>query len=181
MEEHSQLAGLGNVLSELSKNPALISTIARLVNNSGAQQPSSQSQNSETDPTNTAGLETIIKLMSSPDGAASKADRDQCTQNTEAPKAERPKNTPDIESILRALSIAQGTSSPNGKTHNSSNDFFDPIRHTLGGKEESENRIRLLNALRPYLCEERRNKLDVLIRLLRIVELGELKGLLGIR
>ena len=49
----------------------------------------------------------------------------------------------------------------------------------FGDKNEAENRIRLLNALRPYMCEERREIIDMLLKLLRIAELGELRGILG--
>lgn len=53
------------------------------------------------------------------------------------------------------------------------------IEKLLGGKTESENRVRLLNALRPYLSEERRSKLDLIMKLLKIAELGKLSGLLS--
>lgn len=181
MEEGSQLAGLENVLSGLSKNPELISTLVRLVNNGGTQQSAPSPQSSEANFANTSELETIIKLLTASDGAVPNSDRSQNTNAAEASKAERHQNIPDIESILRALSVAQGAPKLNQRVHNGTNDILNTVRQTLGGKEESENRIRLLNALRPYLCDERRNKLDVLIRVLRIVELGELRGLLGIR
>jgi len=53
------------------------------------------------------------------------------------------------------------------------------LHRMLGGKAECENRIRLLNALRPYLSEERRGKLDLLLKLLKIAELGQLSGILN--
>ena len=49
-------------------------------------------------------------------------------------------------------------------------------------REAEENRIRLLCALQPYLNDERRNKADVMIRilkLLRFTDLNELTSLLG--
>lgn len=46
-------------------------------------------------------------------------------------------------------------------------------------KNESENRVRLLNALRPYLNEERRCKIDLILKLLKIAELGKLSGILN--
>ena len=49
----------------------------------------------------------------------------------------------------------------------------------LGDKSDSENRLRLLNALRPYLSEERREKLDMLLKLLKLAELGKLSGILS--
>lgn len=48
--------------------------------------------------------------------------------------------------------------------------------------EEEENRIKLLSALMPYLNEDRREKADVMIRilkLLRFTDLNELTKLLG--
>lgn len=181
MEESSQLAGLENVLSGLAKNPELISTLVRLVNPGGTQQSTPPPQSSGSNFASAPELEAIINPVSASDGAAPSSDRSQNTNAAEAPKAEHRPNPPDIEGILRALSVAQGAPKLNQRANNGTNDILNTVRQTLGGKEESENRIRLLNALRPYLCEERRNKLDVLIRLLRIVELGELRGLLGIR
>lgn len=54
-----------------------------------------------------------------------------------------------------------------------------------GGKkrdDEEENRIRLLVALKPYLNEDRREKADIMIRLLKLLrfdDLNELSKLLG--
>ena len=53
------------------------------------------------------------------------------------------------------------------------------LNKLLGGKTESENRTRLLNALRPYLCEERRAKIDLILKLLKVAELGKLSGILN--
>ena len=49
----------------------------------------------------------------------------------------------------------------------------------LGSKTDSENRLCLLNALRPYLSEERRAKLDLILKLLKVAELGKLSGFLN--
>lgn len=48
--------------------------------------------------------------------------------------------------------------------------------------EEEENRIRLLVALKPYLNDDRREKADIMIRLLKLLrftDLNELTKLLG--
>ena len=48
--------------------------------------------------------------------------------------------------------------------------------------DEEENRIRLLIALKPYLNEDRREKADIMIRLLKLLrftDLNELSKLLG--
>ena len=55
----------------------------------------------------------------------------------------------------------------------------DTIHRMLGGKADCENRVRLLNALRPYLSEDRRCKLDLILKLLKIAELGQLSGILS--
>ena len=49
----------------------------------------------------------------------------------------------------------------------------------FGTREEIKNRIILLSAVRPYLSEERRQRLETVIRLLRLAELGSLSSLLG--
>ena len=48
----------------------------------------------------------------------------------------------------------------------------------LGTQEEIKNRIVLLNALRPYLSEARREKLETVIKLMRLAEIGALSSLL---
>lgn len=53
------------------------------------------------------------------------------------------------------------------------------VNKLLGSKTDSENRRCLLNALRPYLGEERRAKLDLLLKLLKVAELGKLSGFLN--
>lgn len=54
----------------------------------------------------------------------------------------------------------------------------DQLKRLLGGKTEAENRICLINALRPYLSEDRRCKADMLVKLLKLAELGVLKDIL---
>ena len=48
----------------------------------------------------------------------------------------------------------------------------------FGTKEEMQSRICLLNAVRPYLSEARRERLELIIKLLRLAELGGLSELL---
>ena len=54
------------------------------------------------------------------------------------------------------------------------------ISSIFGSQEEIKNRIILLNAVRPYLSEERRQRLEAVIRLLKLAELGALGSALGI-
>ncbi len=83
-------------------------------------------------------------------------------------EAERPP-APDISSLLGLL----GMNSQTGKqsSENTSGVF--------GSKEEMKNRISLLNAVKPYLSEERKDKLESVVKLLKLTELGELSALLG--
>ncbi len=53
------------------------------------------------------------------------------------------------------------------------------ISKIFGTKEEMHHRIALLNAVKPYLSDERREKLDTVIKLLKLTEIGELSGLLN--
>ena len=75
-----------------------------------------------------------------------------------------------LDSILGLLSPAsEHKETPSEKTSHS----------PLGSKEEIKNRIALLNAVKPFLCKERQEKLLLIIKLLRLSELGELANLLG--
>ncbi len=49
----------------------------------------------------------------------------------------------------------------------------------FGSKEDVKNRIALLNAVKPFLSEKRRERLDLVIKLLKLSELGELTKLLS--
>ena len=52
-------------------------------------------------------------------------------------------------------------------------------KNPFGSKEDIKNRIALLNAIKPFLGNERREKLELIIKLLKLSELGELTALLG--
>ena len=78
--------------------------------------------------------------------------------------------SPDIGAILGLLGAK------NDRAEGS-----DPTAHNgiFGSKEDVENRIALLSAVRPFLSKQRQEKLDLLIKLLKLSELGELTKLLG--
>jgi hypothetical protein len=64
--------------------------------------------------------------------------------------------------------------------HNTYSEHDNKDKHK--SDEEEENRIKLLIALKPYLNEERREKADMIIRLLKLMrftDLNELSKLLG--
>jgi hypothetical protein len=48
----------------------------------------------------------------------------------------------------------------------------------FGSREEIKNRIMLLSAVKPYLSEGRREKLETVIKMLRLAEIGTLGSLL---
>ena len=52
-------------------------------------------------------------------------------------------------------------------------------KNPFGSKEDIKNRIALLNAVKPFLSNERREKLELIVKLLKLSELGELTALLG--
>ncbi len=94
---------------------------------------------------------------------------------SQAPK-EPPKPPPaqgfDASSLLGFLGSLGGAENNRPKEQGQVSKIF-------GSKEEMQHRIALLNAVKPYLSEERRDKLDGVIKLLKLTELGELGGLLS--
>lgn len=81
-----------------------------------------------------------------------------------------PKNEPQGDPLSSILSMMNGT-----KT--------EPKREADGGgifgsREEIKNRIMLLSAVKPYLSEGRREKLETVIKMLRLAEIGTLGSLL---
>ena len=71
--------------------------------------------------------------------------------------------------------VEQTRSDPPKKDHGIS----ERITGIFGTREEIKNRILLLNALRPYLSEPRRERLEMVIKFLKLTELGELGSLLN--
>ncbi len=95
-------------------------------------------------------------------------------------KAERPPESddlPDIDKLkglLGMLSQASGNGAPKRDGGQSS------LSRLFGSKEEVRCRIALLSALKPYLSESRCEKLDTVIKLLKLSEIGELSQLTGL-
>ena len=73
--------------------------------------------------------------------------------------------------------LGKNDSAPPQSTQKNSNQG-NPLS-VFGSQEEIKNRIALLNAVRPYLSETRKERLEVVIKLLRLAELGSLASLLG--
>lgn len=111
--------------------------------------------------------------------------------------------SPDIGALIGALSQNPALLSVIGslteslqnqsKTETAKNADLSPLLGLLGAKEQNKtteaspfgskedikNRIALLDAVKPFLSEQRRERLDLIIKLLKLSELGELTGLLG--
>ncbi len=105
-------------------------------------------------------------------------------QKSEPPK-EKSATTSDavskLMSVLGGISSSQsGEKSSNGEAHNPKFSENSPFSvGVFGTKEEIKNRIALLAAVRPYLSEARRERLETIIKLLRLAELGTLSTLLS--
>ena len=103
-------------------------------------------------------------------------------QKNESPP---PKNDAVNDPLASLFSIMNGASSDgNGVTRNQPNGKNETEKGAqtfgklFGSQEEIKNRIMLLNAVRPYLSESRREKLETVIKMLRLAELGTLGSLL---
>jgi hypothetical protein len=155
---------LGSIISTLSSNPALLGMISELMKSS------TQTRQAEPAP---PPPPLIQNVSASAEKAVNHGDSGinpelistifsmlgQGNQGEQQPKISAPKE--NHEPTDRA---------------SKSND--NALSRLLGSSTESENRLRLLNALRPYLSDERREKLDLILKLLRLAELGHLSGLL---
>ena len=82
-------------------------------------------------------------------------------------------DTDNLRGLLGMLT--QGSAPEPPKSHQGS-----PLAKLFGSKEEVRCRIALLSALKPYLSESRCEKLDTVIKLLKLSELGELSRLTGL-
>ena len=78
---------------------------------------------------------------------------------------------PDPFSMLAGMSKGAPQSSSGGN-------FGASEGGILGSSEDIKNRINLLNAVRPYLSEARRQRLDTVIKLMRLSELGTLSSMM---
>lgn len=76
----------------------------------------------------------------------------------------------DVSSLLSLLS---------GNTERNEKPPEEAPLSPFGSKDDVKKRIALLNAVKPFLSEIRREKLELIIKLLRLSELGELTKLLG--
>ena len=92
------------------------------------------------------------------------------------PKSAKNDALPDADKLRGLLGmLTQGSTPEPPKSYQGS-----PLARLFGSKEEVRCRIALLSALKPYLCESRCEKLDMVIKLLKLSELGELSRLTGL-
>lgn len=89
------------------------------------------------------------------------------------PDSGKPDNGELFSKLMSVMGNSQNKSKPETKALPSA------VSSIFGSNEEIKNRMVLLNAVRPYLSEERRNRLEAVIKLLRLAELGTLGSLLG--
>lgn len=167
-------ADLLGIISSLGSDPSVMGAISELLKNTGnGATQSPQVQPSE--PPQTANFPQFTAPSANGYAQTGQFSRPQSGNGGVAQTGISPEL---IGSLLSALG---GTSPNGGKPNHAENgrDSADPLSKLLGGKTESENRIRLLNALRPYLNEERRSKLDLILKLLKLAELGKLSGFLN--
>ena len=85
------------------------------------------------------------------------------------PKNEPKPQAPDIMSLLSGMQKNTPPSHPSNEKSDGG---------VFGSGEDNKRRIALLNAVRPYLSESRQTRVDTVIKLLKIAELGTLSSLL---
>ena len=144
-----QLSDLGNMLSRLSENQSAMSALSGLLGNLSAP-PKKEPPKSDSDDI----LSFLSSLGNQRGGEHTSNAQKQAHENHD-------QRFPQIES-------------PSPKREQTN-----PLSSIFGTREEIKNRILLLNALRPYLSEPRRERLEMVIKLLKLTELGELSSLLN--
>ncbi len=92
------------------------------------------------------------------------------SKNKKSPEA--PPKQSDSDALLGLLGSLGGNKNSDVRADN-------PVSKLFGSKDDIHNRIALLNAVKPYLSPERRDKLEGVVKLLKLTELGELGGLLS--
>ena len=112
---------------------------------------------------NPAAMSAISGLMGAMNGSKSEPPKEKQTDDP-------------LASIMTMMGGERKTDEAPKASHGASG--ITSFSKMLGSKEEIKNRILLLNALRPYLSEARREKLETVIKLMRLAEIGTLGSLL---
>lgn len=147
-----QLSDLSGMISRLSENPAAMNALSSMLGNLGQSPPKSAPKNENPDI-----LSVLGSLSSLMNGSPPKPEYSARSEPLPPPQKER-----DGEDRFQS-----------DRPHS------DRLSSIFGTREEIKNRILLLNALRPYLSETRRERLELVIKLLKLTELGELGALLN--
>ena len=147
-----QLSDLSGLISRLSENPAAIQALGSLIGNLNQQPPKEPVRSESGDLSGLLGnLGSLLNGGGGRNVNENVVDRGQNDKNDRS-RAEQPKREHGISERITGI---------------------------FGTREEIKNRILLLNALRPYLSEPRRERLEMVIKFLKLTELGELGSLLN--
>lgn len=65
-----------------------------------------------------------------------------------------------------------------GETHKDGNAFLPGVLPDLSKGKKDDGRVKLLMALRPYLNEKRREKIDLIVKLMGLLDLANVGGIL---
>ena len=159
------LPNILSLISSLGNDPAALGAMTELLKNLGTATPRQSPAN-------------VAPVVNFPQFTASLPQKTQSQTENRLDDAEG--NSADILStLLSALGSKQDGEQEKCHHANTEEETQGSIGKLIGGKTEAENRTRLLNALRPYLGEERRCKLDLILKFLKIAELGKLSGILN--
>lgn len=121
------------------------------------------------DNTQSIDLSSVISALSQNPAALSAIGSIMENINKKPPPPPEPKGL-DIGALLSLLGAKNEQKEPPPEKHE---------QNPFGSKEDIKNRIALLNAVKPFLSEKRQEKLELIIKLLKLSELGELTKLLG--
>ena len=146
-----QLSDLSGIISRLSENPAAVQALGGLLGNLNQQPPKEPPRAESGDLSGLLGNLGSILNGGARNFGDGAGDRGR-RDWSEQGGYEQPKRDQGLSERITGI---------------------------FGTREEIKNRILLLNALRPYLSEQRRERLEMVIKFLKLTELGELGALLN--
>ena len=165
----TKFAELMPLIGKLAENPGVLSMLGSLFSSGGGKSPGGTGQGNNNDM-----MANLAKAVSSLGGNSGQGDSGEMMANLAKAVSSlggnsgQGGNSDMLSTFIKAMSSSGGSGNSVSRS--------DPV---FGSKEEIKNRILLLNSVRPYLSEERRQKLETVIRLLRVAEAGKLNSLLS--
>ncbi len=156
------------LVMRLAENPAVLNMLGNLMGQSQGKGRSETSGQGDGGELMSALLGALGSVQGGGDAGRGQSGRGQSGRVTDLP-GEVSQSRGDGGAVMSEL--LKALNSPGAKPTG--------INQAFGSREETENRILLLNAVRPYLSEQRRQRLDTVIRLLRIAEAGKLDAFLS--